>query len=78
MSSLRARLNEVGDQVAREVQLAADGYTVGVENMAVLGCFAGSFFMRSRHAARTLCVARTSRARLEREWRSFRAPALDG
>ena len=36
------------DEVARETRLAAQGYTLSVEKTAVLGCFAGTYFMRSK------------------------------
>jgi len=65
------------DEVARETRLAAQGYTLSVEKTAVLGCFAGSYFMRSKQGASlTLRVDQTPIGRREREWRKFRLSAL--
>ena len=65
------------DEVARETRLAAQGYTLSVEKTAVLGCFAGTYFMRSKKGASlTLPVDQTPIERLEREWRKFRSSAL--
>ncbi len=48
----------------------------GVQKAAVLGCFAGTYFMRSKQGAATFPVDRTPRWRLELEWRKFRSSAL--
>ena len=65
------------DEVARETRLAAQGYTLSVEKTAVLGCFAGTYFMRSKAGrSLTLPVDQTPVDRLEREWRKFRSSAL--
>src|SRR5689334_9421340 len=65
------------DEVARETRLAAQGYTLSVEKTAVLGCFAGTYFMRSKAGrSLTLPIDQTPVDRLEREWRKFRSSAL--
>ena len=44
-----------------------DGYTLSVEKTAVLGCFAGIYFMRSKQgASATFPIDRTSVKQLER------------
>ena len=65
------------DEVARETRLATQGYTLSVEKTAVLGCFAGTYFMRSKAGrSLTLPIDQTPVDRLEREWRKFRSSAL--
>ena len=65
------------DEVARETRLAVQGYTLSVEKTVVLGCFAGTYFMRSKAGrSLTLPVEQTPVDRLEREWRKFRSSAL--
>ena len=65
------------DEVARETRLAAQGYTLSVEKTAVLGYFAGTYFMRSK-AGRSLTfpVDQTPIEQLECEWRKLRSLAL--
>jgi predicted lipase len=65
------------DEIAREARLTVEGYTLSVEKTAVLGCFAGTYFMRSKQgASATFPVDRTPPGRLEGEWRKFRSLAL--
>ena len=65
------------DEIARETRLAAQGYTLSVEKTAVLGCFAGTYFMRSKAGrTMTLPVDQTPIKRLECEWRKLRSLAL--
>jgi hypothetical protein len=65
------------DEVARETQLAVEGYTMSVQKTVVLGCFAGTYFMRSKQGVfATFPIDRTPPGRLEREWRKFRSSAL--
>jgi hypothetical protein len=66
------------DEVAREARLAVDGYTLCVNKAAVLGCYAGVYFMRSKCRTLSLLVDQTPIEHLEREWRKFRSTALHG
>jgi hypothetical protein len=50
---------------------------LSVEKTAVLGCFAGTYFMRSKAGrSLTLPIDQTPVDRLEREWRKFRSSAF--
>jgi hypothetical protein len=63
-------------QVRDEVAKAVSGYTVSVQQKAVLGRFRDIYFMRSGERRITLPVEGTDPEVLQSIWQRFRADAL--